>query len=228
MIQSLGEERPYPAHLVFAHAAGGDGGSANADATRAEGLARVVGDGVVVADDPRPVQRLGGLLSDDLFVREVHQDQMGVGAAGDEVEAPLQELRRQHLGVEYDLVTVLAKGGGRRLGQGHAYGGGSVVVRPALQGREYSAVDALREVRPAEDHSAARPSQRLVGGRRDDVGVRDRVRVSAGHDEPGDVRDVGEEVGAHFSGDFTERLEVELARVRRGSRDDDLGLFATR
>jgi hypothetical protein len=45
---------------------------------------------------------------------------------------------------------------------------------------------------PGENHSATRPAQRLVRGRRDHVGDADRARVQAGRYQAGVVRDVGE------------------------------------
>src|SRR3990172_1440145 len=95
------------AHLRFLHAARGDGRRADADAAGAERLARVVGDGVVVADDAGTVERLRGLLPEDTLVRQVDQDQVIVGAAGDEPEAALQQLGGQRLRVAHDLAAVL-------------------------------------------------------------------------------------------------------------------------
>src|SRR2546422_8254859 len=42
-----------------------------------------------------------------------------------------------------------------------------------------------------QHHAAARPSQSLVGGRGDDLGVGERARIDAGGDQPGIVGDVG-------------------------------------
>ena len=46
--------------------------------------------------------------------------------------------------------------------------------------------------------------------------------MRAGDDQAGDVRDVGEEVGADLLRDLAERLEVEQPRVGRRAADDDL------
>ena len=94
-------------------------------------------------------------------------------------------------------------------------------MRAALKRGEDGPVDRLGMLLFAEDHGAARPAQRLVRRRRDDVRVRRGVRVDAGDDQAGDVGDVGEEVGVYFAGDLAEGGEVELARVRRCARDDN-------
>ncbi len=98
-----------------------------------------------------------------------------------------------------------------------------MIVGPALKGREYRPIDALGELLAAHDHRPARPAQRLVGSGGDDVGVRGGVLVNAGDDEPGDVGDVGEEIGAHLLGDLAEGAEVELSGVGGGPGDDYLG-----
>ena len=74
----------------------------------------------------------------------------------------------------------------------------------------------------AEDRAGARTAQRLVGGEGDDVGVRDRRRVRATGDEPGDVRGVDDEQRADLVGDRAERREVDGARVGGGAGDDRL------
>ena len=55
-----------------------------------------------------------------------------------------------------------------------------------------------------QDHAAARAAQGLVGGRRDDVGVGDRVRVDAAGYQAGEVGHVDHQVGADFVGDLAE------------------------
>ena len=81
---------------------------------------------------------------------------------------------------------------------------------------------AGRVLLAAEDRAGARAAQRLVRGERDDVGVRDRRRVRAAGDEPGDVRGVDEQQRADLVGDRAERREVDDARVRGGAGDDQL------
>ena len=61
-------------------------------------------------------------------------------------------------------------------------------------------VDLLHAL-AVEDHRAARPAERLVGGRRDNVRVLERRRDDVGGDEAGDVRHVGQEEGADLGGE---------------------------
>ena len=63
-----------------------------------------------------------------------------------------------------------------------------------------------------------RAAQRLVGGRRDDVRMLDRVRVAARGDHAGDVRHVHHQLRADAVGDRTEAREVERTRVGRSRR----------
>ena len=67
--------------------------------------------------------------------------------------------------------------------------------------------------RRLKTHPAARPAQRLVGRRRDQVGVRERARVDAGRDEAGDVGHVDEQQRADVGGDRGHPLEVPDPRI---------------
>ena len=62
-----------------------------------------------------------------------------------------------------------------------------------------------------------------MGGRRHHVGAEvDRVRVQASGDEPGEVRHVHHQQRADLVCDLAKALEVELARVRRPARQQQL------
>ena len=125
--------------------------------------------------------------------------------AADGALLPLLELRRRR-----DL-----EGGGLRRDDVHE--------GPALLPREHGRLELLRVlVVGGEDHAAARAGQRLVRGGGGDVGVRHRVGVRTGGDEPAEVRHVDHEQGADLVGDAAERREVELTRVRRPAGDDEL------
>ena len=55
-----------------------------------------------------------------------------------------------------------------------------------------------------EDQAAARAAQRLVRGRGDDMGVRERARMRAAGHEAGEMRHVDHQVGADLVGDLAE------------------------
>ena len=80
----------------------------------------------------------------------------------------------------------------------------------------------------AHDDGAARAAQGLVGGRGHDVGVGDRRRMQPGHDQPGDVGDVGELGSADLVRNLLELGEVDGARVGRGAGHDDPRLVLER
>ena len=100
----------------------------------------------------------------------------------------------------------------------------STVARErALDRREGRRVDGRRELLAAEDQSAARPAERLVGRRRHEVGVRERRGMDAGRDEARDMGHVDEEQRPDAVGDRRHPLEVDDPRIRRGAGDDELG-----
>ena len=76
--------------------------------------------------------------------------------------------------------------------------------------------------RAAEDQPAARPAERLVGRRRDDVGVRERRGMDAGRDEARDVGHVDEQQRPDAVGDRGHPLEVDDPGVGRRAGDDQL------
>ena len=113
---------------------------------------------------------------------------------------------------------------GRRDLQRHRLGGDHVLQRTALHAREHRGVDLLAQLRLGQDEPAARTAQRLVRGGGHHVGVGHRVGVQARRDQAGEVRHVHHEQGARLVGDLPEAGEVQLARVGRPARDDQLRL----
>ena len=68
---------------------------------------------------------------------------------------------------------------------------------------------------PAEHETAARPPQRFVGRRRDEVRMGHRRRMRPARDQAGDVSHIGHELGGYRIGDLAHALEVdELADTR--------------
>ena len=88
--------------------------------------------------------------------------------------------------------------------------GDRVVVRPALQPGKTALSIASACSLLAEDHAPRGPRSVLCVVVITTSAYGDRVRVRAGDDEAGDVRDVGEEVGADLLRDLAEPREVEL------------------
>ena len=98
-----------------------------------------------------------------------------------------------------------------------------VQVRRALQPREHRLVDALGQpLFIAEDQRATRSAQRLVGRGRDDVRMRERMRMRAAGDEPGEMRHVDQQAGAGGIGGAAEGREIERPGIGRAAGDQDL------
>src|SRR2546422_5027831 len=123
---------------------------------------------------PISVERLLGLLAGETAAREVDQDQVGVGSAGDEPEAACQERRGERLRVLHDLLLVLAPRGAERLLERDRLRRDDVHQGSALDAGHHGLVEGLGVLGPAHDHPAARPAQRLVRRGRDEVGNADR------------------------------------------------------
>ena len=79
---------------------------------------------------------------------------------------------------------------------------------------------AAPSVGACERDAAARSAERLVGGRRDQVRVRERAGMQARRDEARDVRHVHEQQRVHAVGDGRHALEVDDPGVGAGARHD--------
>ena len=149
---------------------------------------------------------------------------MVVGAAGDDLDAALEQSLGQHLGVGDDLLCIGLELGRQRFLEGDGLGGDDVHQRAALDAGEDGRVDLLGQILViGEDHAAARAAQGLVRGRRCDMGVRERARIDAAGDEAGDMRHVDHQERADFVGDGAEGGPVHDARIGREAGDDQLG-----
>src|ERR1019366_6527039 len=141
----------------------------------------------------------------------VDEDQVVVGAAGDQPDAAAQEPVGEGGGVVNDALGVVAEAGGAGFGQGDGLGGHHVGQR-AAQYHRAALVDVLGELVVAQDHPAPGAAQRLVCGAIDDVGVWHGVEV-AGEDFPGDqageVRHVDQQGRAGLVGDVPHEREVD-------------------
>jgi hypothetical protein len=73
-------------HLVLLHAAGGDGGRAEADAAGLEGALRVEGNRVLVHRDAGLVEHFRNFLAGDVLRLEIDEHEMVIGRAGDDAE----------------------------------------------------------------------------------------------------------------------------------------------
>ncbi len=151
---------------------------------------------------------------------------MGVGPAIRDRESTLGEARRQRGRVLAHALHQPAELVGRREPEGDRLAGDRVDVRAALFAREHREIDLARQFRLGrEQHRPARPAQRLVSGKRDDVRVADRIRELTGCDQPRRVGDVGEQVGADLIGDRTEARPIDRPRIGRVAGDDQPRLF---
>lgn len=213
-------------HLVRAHAAGGEGRGADADAAGLHGRVGVVGDGIFVDGDAGFAEGVFGLGAEHTFLEYVDEQDVGVGAAGDDAQALLRQLRCEELGIGDDLRGVLLETGVEGFFEGDGLSGDDVHERATLLPGEDAAIDGGGKLLLAEDEAGAWSAQRLVRGGGDDVRVRDRRGMGVAGDESGEVGHIYEEVCADFVGDGAHAFEIELSRVGAAAADEELGLLA--
>ena len=168
------------------------------------------------------VQALLGGLARPVGAAQVELEEVRVGAAGEDVEPAVDQRLAEHVRVRAHLALVVAERLRHRDLEAGRLRGDRVLERTALHPREDRAVDRLRVLLPAEDEAAARPGERLVRRRGDEVAVVDGVRVQPRGDEPGEVRHVAEEERADLVRDLAELPRLDGARIGAAAADDQL------
>src|SRR5919199_4500505 len=208
------------AHLLRPHAAGGHRRGSEADAARDGRLLGVVRDHVLVARDADGLEGLLELLARGTRLDQIHQDQVVVRPAGDEVEPPLEQPFCHRLAVLDYLAGVVFELGLERLAEGDGLACDGVHEGPALHPGEDAAVHLLGELLAAEDHAPARAAQGLVGCGGDHLAVGDRRGMHVGGHEPRYVGHVCEEEGADLVCDLAEAVEVDDTRIGARAGED--------
>src|SRR3989344_122985 len=229
----VGYPSSYLLHFAHLHSARGDRGRAEPDAARIEGRGRFVGDGVLIGGEPDGVEcDLDDGAAADPALDEQH---MVVGPAAHELDLAARELLPERLRIGHYLLAVCLELRGGGLLKRYRDAGGRMVMRPALQVREYRAVDSRAELwilrQPLlrhHNHPATRAAERLVGRGGNYVSVRDRARMRARDYEPRDVRDVCGQICADPVGYLRQFFEREFADIRGRADPDKLRLMLTR
>ena len=216
------------AGLGLAHAARGDRGRADADAAGHHRLLRVERNRVLVHRDVNLVEVGLDGFSGEILRAEVDEQEMRVGAAGDEPHAGALQFLAHRASVDQDLLLVRFERRLERFAEGDGLGGDRVHERAALDAGEDALIERLRVLGFREDQTAARAAQRLVRRRRDVVGERHRRGMQSRRDEAGDVRHVDHEERADLLGDLGERRVIHRARIGARTGDQEFRLVLAR
>src|SRR3990172_12770286 len=123
VLQRPVDEARYCPHLSLFHALCRGGRDAYPYAAREERATGLKGYGVLVDGYTGLAQRLFRVLAGYVLLREVHEHEVVVGAAGHQRIAPVNELLREHLCVREYLLLVLGEGLIERLFEGHGLRG---------------------------------------------------------------------------------------------------------
>ena len=203
-------------------------GRPDAKAGRHRRRALVEGHRVPVDGDAHLGEPLLGVLSRPLGGTQVDEKEMRVRAAGQHVEAAILQGLGEHVCIRADALLVFAERLRGRDQEARGLRGDDVVERPALHPGEHGAVDGLGVLLLAEDEPRARPGERLVRRRGDEVAVRHRARMDPCGDEPREVRHVAEQERSDVVRDLAEALRLHGSRIGRASAHDQLRPVLTR
>lgn len=225
-------------HLTRGHldvlAADGQHLGAEADPGGVRRVARLVRDGARARGDSGLVQRFGDLSAAEvgMGVGEVDHEAVVVGPAADHLEAGRDHVVGHGLGAQHDALHARLELRRHGLAQHDGLGEDLAEVGPALELGEAGAVDGRGQrlaelvvgVLAGDDHASTRTVEGLVRGHGEHVEAEGQgVRVHAGGDQAGDVRDVRDQDGADLVRDLLERGVVRNPAVRAEAHDDDLG-----
>ena len=228
-VQHLGDQAADGLKFLHAKAARGASGRAEPDAGSHRRFFGVERNFVLVASDVRATQRFLRDLATEALRPEIDEDQMRVGATGDDGKAVAAQGFRQCLGVLDDILHVEFVVGRKRLAEGDRLRRNRMHQGTALQARKHGGVDFPRQLLVVGEHqAAARAAERLVCRRSDDVSVGERAWMRAAGDESGEMRHVNHEYGADRIRDFAEAREINHARIGGAAGDDDFRLCVVR
>ncbi len=156
---------------------------------------------------------------------------MSVGTPEGDPQAGAGEGLAERLAVCQDLLLQLAKLiGGRQL-EGHGLGGDRVHVGPALLSGEDRPIQLHgKRLKVGDGDRPPRTAKRFMGSKGHHVGDPNRRRQHAGRDRPGDVGDVGQQIGADRLGDLLEAVPIWCPGVGGVAGDHEFGpmLFSQR
>ena len=214
--------------------------ASDADTARLGRGTIIEGDHILIGSDVSLHQRILSLLTGQLgeLLAEVKQHQVVIGTARDHVIAQLKEgiCHSYRIGMHLSLVGL--EGRLQSLVEGNRLGSNHVLQRSTLYSGEDGRVDQLRhhldatllgslapgvlKVLTHQDDTTTRTSQGLVGRRGNDVGILHRIGEETGSNETCRVSHIDHKDGTDAISDLAHTLIVPLARVGRGTADDQL------
>ena len=123
---------------------------------------------------------------------------MVVGTPRYDSEPMVPQSGRQRSRILNDLPLVNLKFWTKRLSKAHRLGGDHMHEWPSLHARKYHRINLLGILFSAQDQSAARTPQGFVGGRSDEVSMRDWCRVNSRGNQSRDMSHIYEEIGPNL------------------------------
>ena len=180
------------------------------------------GNGVAVHRDRDLGEALLGVLAAPLGSAQVDEQQVRVGSAREHVEPALLQRLGQRVRVRANGAWYSRNGSDAAILKHAAFAAMTWFSGPPCIPGKTARSTRLRVLLAAEDESRARPGERLVRRRGDEVAVLDGIRVQSRRDEPGEVGHVAEEERADLVRDLAEAPGLDRARIRRAAADDQL------
>ena len=170
------------------------------------------------------VQVVLQLLAGHLGIGQVNQQQVVVGAAGNQLHAAGGQLVGHSSGVLHNLAGIILELRLQCLAKADSLCSNHMLQRAALGAGEDGGVDALDQVSVVgQDQAAAGTAQGLVGGGGHNISIGHRVLVHAAGNQAGNVSHVHHQHCAVTVGDLGQLFKIDSARVSGSTGNQQLG-----
>ena len=174
----------------------------------------------------RKFHRFGNLIAGQPLRAQVYQQQMRIGAAGNQIQTAFFQSFAHCFGIADHLRGIFLKLRRQVFGKTNRLGGNHMLQRTALRSRKNRRVDFLGNFLViGQNHAAARAAQSLVRGRRNHVGIFQRIRMYAAGNQTGKMRHVHHQIRPDFVGNFAETLKINLPRISRTAGNNQFRLI---
>ena len=171
----------------------------------------------------QPVQPLLQGPAGDAPAAQIHQHQVVVRAAGNQIKALRFHSLRQGGGVFHGAPGIVGKLRLHSLPETHGLAGDDVEQRPPLHPGKHGAVDLLCPFLPGQDHAASGAPEGLVGGGGHHIGIGHGVHVLSARHQTGNVGHVHQQRSAVPVGDVGKGFEIQGSGIGRSPRHQHPG-----
>ena len=177
----------------------------------------------------RLFQGLTNHVSGQILRTQIQQQQMRVGSARNQINPAFLQCLAQNFGIFHHLRGISLKRRTQGLTETNRLGRNHMHQRPALRPGKNGGINLSGNLGIiGQNHSPARPSQRLMSRSRHHIGIFQRIRMHPAGHQPGKMRHIHHQICPDLIGNLTKALKINLSRISRPSGNNQLWLILAR